>query len=138
MTNPVNAFRRQSQGHKRKGTTVGAASLAQSGAYTAELFAKANVAAGTDGAVITAVSGSKIRVISYAVSGAAGGVATITFNSKPSGAGSAISHLISLPANGNAAESDNNGLFETVVSEGLTATVGTNTVGVRVTYILVD
>lgn len=135
MTNPVLSFRRQSQGHKRKGA---GSQAGYDGAYTGELYAFANVAAGTDGAIITAVAGSRIRVLSYAVSGAAGGVATITFNSKPSGAGTAISCLISLAANGNFHEDDNNGLFQTAADEGLTATVGTNTVGVRITYILVD
>lgn len=142
MTSPVQDFRRQGQGHKRKGpASAGTGATTQDmaeGAYTSELFAFANVAAGTDGAVISAVAGSKIRVLSYAVSGAAGGVATITFNSKPSGSGTAITNLFSLPANGNINEADNNGLFETASGEGLTATVGTNTVGVRITYILVS
>ena len=135
MTNPVQPFRRQGQAHKRKGA---GSALQYDGAYTAELFTFTNATAGTDKAVITAVAGSKIRVLSYSLSGAAGGVATVTFNSKPAGAGTAIAPLVSLAANGFVAESDNNGLFETAVSEGLTATVATNTVGIRVTYILVD
>ncbi len=135
MTSPTQPFRRQGQAHKRKGAGNQAG---YDGAYTTELFAIANLTAGTDGAIITAVAGSRIRVLSYSISGAAGGVATITFNSKPSGGGAAISQLISLPANGFAAESDNNGLFQTVVGEGLTATTATSTVGIRITYILVD
>jgi len=134
MTNPVQPFRRQSQAHKRKGTGT----LGYNGAYTAELYARAGVGVGTDGVVIAAVAGSCIRVLSYAVNGSAAGVASITFNSKPAGAGAAISQLISLGTNGGFGESDNNGLFQTVVDEGLSATVGTNTTGVRVTYILVD
>lgn len=135
MTYPVWAFRRQGQAHKSKGA---GSALAYDGAYTAETFVFKNLAAGVDGSIVAAVAGKKIRVLSYSVSGAAGGVSTITFNSKPAGAGTAISNLISLAANGFAAESDNNGLFETAAGEGLTATVVTNTVGLRITYILVD
>lgn len=136
MTSPVQAFRRQSQAHKRKGVGNQAG---YDGAYTAELFTKANATgATTDFALITAVVGSKIRVLSYSVSCVVTGASSITFNSKPAGAGTAISHLITLAASAFTAESDNNGLFETVVSEGLTCTTGTNIVGVRLTYILVD
>lgn len=131
---PVQVVKRQAQFYKRKGTGTSEAS----GAYTAELFAFANAAAGTDVNVVTAVSGSKIRVISMSLSGAAGGVATVTFNSKPGGAGTAISPLYSLAANGFIESDCELGLFETTVSQGLTVTVATNTVGVRVTYILVD
>ena len=135
MTSPSFTTRRQDQAHKRKG--VGSA-LAYDGAYTGELFAFVNAAAGTDVAVIAAVAGSRIRVLSYALSGAAGGVATATFTSKPGGAGTAISNLFSIAANGFINEADNNGLFQTSVGQGLSITVATNTVGVRITYILVD
>lgn len=136
MTNPVQAFRRQSQGHKRKGA---GSQAAYDGAYTAELFAKANITGSTtDGALVTAVAGAKIRVLSYSVSCVSTGGSSAVFNTKPSGAGTAISHLISLAASGFASEADNNGLFETAAGEGLTVTTGTNIVGVRVTYILVD
>lgn len=136
MTSPVESVRRQSQGHKRKG--VGS-QAGYDGAYTAELYAIATVAGSqTDSNVVTAVTGSKIRVLSYAVSCVTTGVSTIVFNSKPAGAGTAISQTVNLAANGNVAEADNNGLFQTVVSEGLTVTTGTNQVSVRVTYILVD
>ena len=141
MTHPVQSFKRQGQMNKRKGagTGIGANAIDMAeGAYTSELFAIANAAAGTDVAVITAVAGARIRVLSYSVSGAAGGVSTTTFNTKPAGAGSAISPLISLPTNGFAHEADENGLFQTAVGEGLTVTVATNTVGIRVTYMLCD
>lgn len=130
MTNPVHSFRRQEQAHKRKGTGV----HESSGAYTSELFAFANATAGGDRQVVAAVAGSKIRVLSYSVSGAAGGAATATFKS----ATTAISALLSIAANGFVAESDNNGLFETAAGEALNITPATSTVGVRVTYILVD
>lgn len=132
---PVQLVRRQSQGHKRKG--VGS-QFGYDGAYTGELYAFVNAAVAVDTAVVAASTGSKIRVLSYGVSCVAAGAGTVVFNTKPAGAGTAISQTIALPANGNVAESDNNGLFETAVSNGLSVTVTGNIVGVRVTYILVD
>lgn len=110
------------------------------GGYLAEKFAIANVAAGTtDGAVVAAVSGKKIRVLSYSLSALAAGATTATFTSKPGGAGSAVSPVISLGANGFAAESSDSGLFETVAGQGLSLTTAAGAgVGVRVTYIEVD
>lgn len=130
MTAPSLSVRVQSHAHKTKG----AINDMSGGAYTAELFAFANVAAGTSD-VVAAVAGKKIRVLSYSVSGAAGGVATATFISSTGSA--AISPLISLGANGFVHEADNNGLFETAAGDKLQLTAATNTVGVRVTYILV-
>lgn len=97
---------------------------------------KANVGAGgTDTAVIAAVSGAKIAVHQLALS--ADGTATdITFNTKPSGAGTAISCKFSCAADG--------GIvlpyspipwFVTAAGEGLSATTGAGaTVGVQVGY----
>lgn len=134
MTSPVWAFRRQDQGHKRKG--VGS-QFQYDGAYTGELFTFVNAAAGTDVAVIAAVAGSRIRVLSYYLSAPLAG-ATATFTSKPGGAGTAISPLFTMGANGFATEADNNGLFQTALGQGLSITVATGTTGVRITYILVD
>jgi len=137
MTNPVQDFRYQGKAHKRQGGNT-AADGAADGAYTGELYAFVNAGVGTDTSVVAAVAGSRIRVLSYSLSGGAAGVSTATFNSKPGGAGVAISPLNSLAANGQKAEADNNGLFQTAVGEGLSITVATTAVGVRVTYILVD
>lgn len=133
--NTVQNIRRQGQLYKRKG--IGSA-LAYDGAYTTELYAFVNAGVGTDTSVVAAVAGSKIRVLSVSLSGGAAGVSTITFNTKPGGAGTAISPLISLAANGWAAADSEFGLFETTVSQGLSVTVATTAVGVRVTYVLVD
>jgi hypothetical protein len=130
MSNVVYNARRQSAAYLRKGTGAGA--TAQQ--WSSELFGFANVAVGVATSIQAAVAGSRIRVISYSLSGAAAGAATATFNS----ASSAKSPLISLGANGFAAESDPLGLFETNVGEALTLTVTGNTVGVRFTYVLVD
>lgn len=129
MTNPVQSFRRTGQAHKTKGST----GLDYEGAYTAEAFKFANVAAGTT-ELVAAVAAKKIRVLSYSLSGVTAGVSTSIFKS----ATNAISHTISLAANGNSSEADNNGLFETAAGEALNLTVATNTVGVRLTYILVN
>ena len=107
---------------------------------SAELFGRANIAAATtDGAIIAAVAAKKIRVLSYSVSALAAAATTATFTSKPGGAGTAVSHLISLAANGNSSEDSEFGLFETAAGEGLSLTTGAGAgVGVRVTYVLVD
>lgn len=103
-------------------------------------FAFSNIATGTtDGALVTAVAGYRIRVLSArAVNGA---IATsITFNSKPGGAGSAISETITLGANGVYTPAlAPVGLFQTAVGEGLTATTSGagSTIGTGITYCLV-
>lgn len=133
----VQSFRKQGQLYKTKG----AGNPEQSnGAWSSELFGRANIAAATtDGAVIAAVAGKKIRVLSYLVSALTAGATTATFTTKPGGAGSAISPVISLAANGNVSEESEFGLFETNVGEGLSLTTGAGAgVGVRVTYVLVD
>ena len=124
-------FRRQGQGHKTQGSGNQAAF---DGAFTPELYAFVNATTGADRTVVAASTAKKIRVLSYSLSGPAGSVSTITIKSATAGA---ISPLISLAANGFAAESDNNGLFETTAGEALVVTTSA-TVGVRVTYILVD
>lgn len=100
-------------------------------------FAKANVAASqTDSSVVAAVTAKKIRVLSFRVM--AGGTATnVTFNTKPAGAGTAISELFACGANGGIAPAPSEwGHFETVSGEGLTVTTGSgSTVGIGVVYI---
>lgn len=100
-------------------------------------FVFVNVAASqTDSNVITAVASKKLRVLGYQI--LAGGTATnVTFNSKPAGAGTAISMLHACPANGGLSSGFSPvGFFETVSGEGLTVTTGTgSTVGVQVQYV---
>jgi hypothetical protein len=129
MTAPVQIIRRQGQVHKCKG--VGGQE-AFDGGYTAEGFAKADVNA-TTAALVAAVAAKKIRVLSYTASATAAGAGTAVFKS----AATAISHTISLAANANTGEADENGLFETADNEALNVTT-TGVVGVRITYILVD
>lgn len=100
-------------------------------------FAKANVAASqTDSNVVTAVAAKKIRVLALRVM--TGSTATtVTFNSKPAGAGTAISELFACAANGGVALAYSQvGHFETVAGEGLTVTTGAGaTTGIGVVYI---
>jgi len=104
---------------------------------TPELRAFANVAQSqTDSSIVAAVTGKKIRVL--AAVAVTGGTATnLTFNTKPSGAGTAISPLFANAANGGEVLGFNPaGWFETASGEGLTVTTGAGaTTGILVTYI---
>lgn len=100
------------------------------------LPAFANVAASqTDSSIVAAVAGAKINVLAvYAI---AGGTATnLTFNTKPAGAGSAISALMANAINGGAVLGHNpKGWFRTGVGEGLSVTTGAgSTTGIGVVY----
>jgi hypothetical protein len=101
---------------------------------TARKFAFANVAASsTDTSLVSAVAGKKIRVLNATVSCGAT-ASSVTFNSKPAGAGSAISATF----NNSVALSDGDGYFETNVGEGLSVTTGAgSTTGIQVAYTLV-
>jgi hypothetical protein len=108
----------------------------QNGGMAVPKFAFANIAAATtDGAIVTAVSGKKLRVLDVKISTVTGAT-TITFNSKSSGAGTAISCLFNAPVGTDSFGLDQLGHFETLSGEGLTATTGAgNAVAVQITYI---
>ena len=100
-------------------------------------FAKANVAASqTDANIVSAVTSKKIRVLQmFAL---AGGTATdLTFNTKPAGAGTAISPLMANTSNGGEVLPFSPiGWMETASGEGLTVTTGTgSTTGILVVYV---
>lgn len=101
--------------------------------------ARAAIAASqTDTALVAAVPGKIIRVLSFIVQ--AGGVATtVTFRSKPSGAGSDISMQFQNGANGGVAATHNdNGWFETNSGEGLSVSTGAgSTTGVQIVYAVI-
>jgi hypothetical protein len=97
----------------------------------------ANIATGTtDGAIVTGIANRRIRVLAVAM--VAGATATsTTFNTKPAGAGVAISPLFANAANGGAVLPYNDrGWFTTNAGEGLTATTTAagSTTGILVTY----
>lgn len=97
----------------------------------------ANVAASTtDSSIISAVASKKLRILSVVLE--CGATATnITFNTKPAGAGTAISMQFQNGANSGAVLARNeDGWFETNSGEGLTVTTGAgSTTGVQVNYI---
>jgi hypothetical protein len=78
----------------------------------------------TDEAIRAALTGRRLRVLGGTV--VVGGTATnVTFNSKPSGSGVAISPLYALGANGGMVLPFNpHGYFETAPGEGLSITTG--------------
>lgn len=88
-------------------------------------FAIVSVAsAATDTAIVAAVAGKKLRVLSYTLS-AAGTITAFQFNSKPGGAGTIKSGILNLPANTAVPTYFSPlGHFETVAGEGLTGTTG--------------
>ena len=100
-------------------------------------YAKANIAASqTDSELVAAQTGSRIRVLAAAfVTGAT--ATNATFNTKGSGAGTAISPLFANVANGGAVLSANPlGWFETADGEALTVTTGAgSTTGVLVVWV---
>ncbi len=98
----------------------------------------ANVAASqTDSSLVAAVSGTSIKVLGV-VAQAGGTATTIVFNTKPSGAGTAISATFQNGINGSVVlpETENgDGWFETNVGEGLSCTTGAgSTTGVQIIY----
>lgn len=104
------------------------------------MYAFKNVAASqTDSVIVAAATGYRIRVLAYIL--LAGATATdVTFNTKPSGAGTAISMLHSCGVNSGVVvpREDNEGWFQTNESEGLSVTTGAgSTVGIQVVYALI-
>lgn len=95
-----------------------------------------NVAASaTDSSLVVAVASKRIRV--HAVVAVCGGTATnLTFNTKPAGAGTAISPLIANGVNGGEVLPMNeSGWFQTTAGEGLSATTGAGSAtGILVIY----
>jgi len=92
----------------------------------------------TDSVIVAAQAGRKIRV--YSLASVGGGTATsVTFNSKGSGAGTAISPAFQFGANGGAVLNYNpKGWFDTNRGEGLTVTTGAgSTQGVLIGYDIV-
>lgn len=95
---------------------------------------KVSATVGTDFAVVAAVTSKKIRVLGIIVS--SGGNSGVTFTSKPAGAGTAISSLISVGANDpTVLPVSEFGWFETAAGEGLSVTVATTTADISVVYI---
>jgi hypothetical protein len=100
---------------------------------------KANIASGTtDGSVVAAVTAKKIRVLAYTI--LAGAAATdVTFNTKPAGAGTAISCLHACGSNGGLVSGYcPSGHFQTSAGEGLSATTSAGGVATGINLIYVE
>lgn len=99
-----------------------------------------NVPSGTtDQAVVAAVPGLRIVVLQFRIH--CGATATaVTFNTKPTGAGVAISEAFQCAVNGGRADGFSPvGHFVTETGEGLSVTTGAgSTVGIGVRYIEVE
>lgn len=93
-----------------------------------------NVAASaTDEALVAAIPGKKIRVLSFLINQGPTTASTVTFNSKGGGAGTAISPTLLYAANGGTSVDSANGWWDTKVGEGLTvSTGGGSTTGITV------
>jgi hypothetical protein len=107
-------------------------------------FKTASVAAGTTDSVLVAGAsvggtGAKVRVVSFVVAAAAATpAASIVFNSKPAGAGTAISPVMATAA-GQTIVGDSAPFWESNKGEGLSVTTGagTNATTVSIAYTLV-
>lgn len=98
----------------------------------------ANVAASqTDSNLVTAVPGKKIRVLGYTLHAGDSAGSDVTFNSKPVGAGTAVTSLKNLSANQQMVYPQNeDGWFETTAGQGLTVTTGAgSTTGIDLVYV---
>lgn len=96
-------------------------------------------ASSTDSNLVTAVANKKIRVLSFLFNQGDTTPSTVTFNSKGSGAGTAITPALKAAANGGfVAPAGGFGWFETNAGEGLTVTTGAgSSTGIIVIYELI-
>jgi len=100
-----------------------------------------NIAASTtDGIILSAITGNRIRVLGI-IPVCGGTATTLVFNSKGSGAGTAITATFALAANGGFVLPTSGDTmnevpwFQTNLGEALTATTGTgSTIGIHVVY----
>lgn len=93
----------------------------------------------TDSILVAAVATKKIRVVAFMINQGDTTPSTVTFNSKPAGAGVAIFPPLKYAANGGTTSAEaTRGWFETAVGEGLSVTTGVgSTTGVVVVFTLV-
>ena len=106
------------------------------GGLAAPKFAFATVtASATDTSIVAAVAGRRIRVLDVKLTTTVAATG-ITFNTKPSGAGTAITPAFTVAVDVVAFGFNQLGHFQTSVGEGLSVTTGAgNSIGVQITYI---
>jgi hypothetical protein len=111
-------------------------SIFAEGEFRAFKYAKADVAASqTDSAVVAAVAGKRIVVVAANwLTGAS--ATTLVFNTKPSGAGTAITGVYANDINGGMVlPFASSGWFQTAIGEGLSVTTGAGaSTGINVVY----
>ena len=85
-----------------------------------------NIAASTtDSSLVAAVATKKIRVLAVVINQGDTTPSSVTFNSKPGGAGTSVYAVLKAAANGGFVLNENpDGWFETNVGEGLSVTTG--------------
>lgn len=92
-------------------------------------------ASGTDASLVAAVPGMRVKVLAFIINQGDTTPSAVTFNSKGSGAGTAISPVFKFVANGGVAAPNSDGWFKTNVGEALTVTTGAgSTTGILVSY----
>lgn len=95
---------------------------------------------GTDFALVAATVGSAVRLLRAHLSNQGSVLASVVFNTKPAGAGTAISIPFFLAANGGGYEivrDDDGGIKDTSTNDGLSVTVAGASVGIDFKYVLV-
>lgn len=106
-------------------------------ALTVKRQARNIAASQTDAVGVAAVTGKKIRVLGLVLHGGDTAGSAVTLNTKPSGAGTAISPVFELGINQSVVlpQSDN-GWFETTAGQGLSITTGAgSTTGIQIIYV---
>jgi hypothetical protein len=97
-------------------------------------FAAVSASSSGDNAIVSAVAGKRIRVLSYFV------IANAAVNAKWRSASTDVTGLLYLAANGGiAASAEGMGCFQTAVGEALNLNLsGAVAVGGHLTYVLID
>ena len=92
-------------------------------------------ASSTDEVLVDGITGKKIRVRSFIINQGDTTASTVVFNSKGTGAGTAISPTFKFAANGGVIGDNPTGWFETAAGEALTVSTGSGSdTGILVTY----
>lgn len=100
--------------------------------------AKGGISSGTtDGALISATSGKKIRIVQALITSGASSATYFTIRSKPAGAGTSISADHQLPVGSILLLPFNPwGWWESTISQGIAVNTGSDSVFIDVSYVL--
>lgn len=96
-------------------------------------------ASATDSVLVTGIPGRKVRVLGIFINHGDTTSSSVTFNTKPSGSGTAISPALKYAPNGGTSVYSPDGFFESNVGDGLTVTTSAgSTTGLIVQYKIVS